>query len=129
MAEPLADAPTENLHAIEGLRRLLHDGRTDEARGLLEELRARGMQNPELERWGRILRPPRAHLLGEARSSTHVAENGAWLRENGAKYFGQWVALRKGQLLAANASPTELYRELERRGELADALFVKLAAG
>jgi hypothetical protein len=117
----------ESTRALDDLRRLLQQGRLDEARGLLADLHARNvLESRALEHWTRVLRPPRAYVGGPGKGGAFVAENGAWLRENNEKYTGQWVALRKGVLLGANPSHAELYRELERRNELSGALFFRL---
>jgi hypothetical protein len=126
---PAPSASVEGAFPIDELRRLLQSGSLDEARGLLESLRARSAPHPELDRWARLLRPPRARVGGEGRRSSYVAENAAWLRENSEAYHGQWVALDKGVLLGANPDRLELHRELERRGVLADALFFRLTPG
>lgn len=36
----------------------------------------------------------------------------AWVRQNGAAYVGQWVALRGGEFLGASRSFLELERQL-----------------
>lgn len=44
-------------------------------------------------------------------------------------YFGQWVALRDGELLGSHQEHAALHRELERRGELQGAVFVRITDG
>lgn len=60
--------------------------------------------------------------------SNAVLQEMAWLRAFGEKYRGQWVALRRDELLGSNPSRVELHRDLAQRGLLDEALLVWLDA-
>lgn len=136
MAEPL----TEEAHPASGtaadaagsiaeIRRLVHDGRLGEARELLAQVQGRGVEHPEVAKWANILAPPQCLPPSPPRSATSLRDNEAWLRTHAARYFGRWVALRAGELLGSDPDRVKLHRELQGKGELEGALFVRLVPG
>jgi hypothetical protein len=60
-----------------------------------------------------------------ARGRGDIRANTAWIREHGAPYRGQWVALRDGALVRANKNRSVLFDSLEQSGDL-DVLLVKI---
>ncbi len=66
----------------------------------------------ELQNAARILAPPRVVRTGVPPDQSLEA-NQAWLHAHAREYRGQWVALHKGRLVAASATPHELRSCLE----------------
>jgi hypothetical protein len=124
-----ANDNAESYRLIEAeLQAMMDAGDVAGARRRLAQLSPEERAHPRLARWARALEPPRVRI-GAPGSTPSLEKNAAWLRKHGADYFGQWVALREGELLGSNPDYRALNRELERRGELAGALFVRLAEG
>ena len=102
------------------VRDLLARGEVREARELVESTPA-----AELDGWRSLLRPPSA-TVRPAQGETGAMENARWLKEHAAEYAGQWIALKAGELLAADLSRAELTRKLRAEGRLAGAFLVCL---
>ncbi len=86
------------------------------------EFSARGASihssDSELQKCARVLAPPK--VIGRGLPARpDIKANGAWMKQHGHKYRGQWVAVRNGQLLGAAASLDDLVNEL---GETKDVL-------
>ena len=125
-------AAKDNADAIERieaeLRGLMQAGDVGGARRLLARLCPGEQAHPRLARWARALRPPEVRI-GAPGSTVTLERNAAWLREHAATYFGQWVALRDGELIGNHRDHVALHREIERRGELQGLLFVRIVDG
>jgi len=91
------------------------------ARNLATQGTARYPDDPELEKYARVLAPPRM-LPNSPRSNSGLRANRDWLMANGAKYRGQWVALRQGELLGVGDSLHALINEV---GSTDGILFTK----
>jgi hypothetical protein len=108
------------------LRSLLQAGCVAEARtriaGLSPELRA----HSTFARWLKALQPPQVRVVARA-STGSVEKNAAWLRSHADEHDGRWIALREGVLLGSHPNHVALHRELEQRGELHGAIFVRIA--
>jgi hypothetical protein len=104
----------------EQVRDLLACGEVREARELVESTPA-----VELDGWRSLLRPPSA-TVRPAQGEVDTMENYRWLKEYAAEYAGQWIALKAGELLAADLSRAELTRKLRVEGRLAGAFLVCL---
>lgn len=77
--------------------------------------------DPEVQKYARVLAPPKAVAGKKSPESGHKA-NREWLKEHGSEYSGQWVAVRDGELLGASKSLKEL---AERMGDTRDVLLTK----
>jgi hypothetical protein len=126
---PVSGTAGDASGSIAEIRRLVHDGRLEEARDRLAQLQTRGVQHPEIAKWASILEPPRCLPPSRPRNPENLRGNEAWLRAHAARYFGRWVALRGGELLGSDPDRVKLHRELQGMGELEGALFVRLAPG
>lgn len=104
----------------EQVRDLLARGEVREARELVKSTPA-----VELDGWRSLLRPPSA-TVRPAQGEMDTMENARWLKEHAAEYAGQWIALKAGELLAADLSRAELTRKLRAEGKLAGAFLVCL---
>lgn len=61
----------------------------------------------ELSKYSRVLAPPKT-IEKKNLPVLNQEANRQWLKENGARYYGQWVALRDGVLIGAAEKPVEL---------------------
>ena len=68
------------------------------ARNLAAQGATRYPDNVDLEKYARVLAPPRV-LRSDAPPQPGLRANRDWLMTHGSQYRGQWVALRQGQLL------------------------------
>ena len=109
------------------IRTLVEAGRVSEARRRLAELGDQGRAAPWLAAWEKALLPGRVQVLA-SHGPGGTEQSMEWLRAFGDKYRGQWVALRRDELLGSNPSRMDLHRDLAQRGLLDEALFVRLAA-
>jgi hypothetical protein len=109
------------------IRALVEAGRVAEARRRLATLREQGVVVPWLAAWEKALLPGRVRVLA-SQGPGGTEQSMAWLRAFGDKYRGQWVALRRDELLGNHPSRLELHRDIARRGLLDEALFVWLDA-
>jgi len=79
------------------------------------QLAAKGVawhpDHKELQKYARVLAPPRVVRSGLPPDPTLKA-NSDWLVANRARYSGQWVAIRNGELLGAAASADELTQQI-----------------
>jgi len=73
------------------------------ARNLATQGARRFPDHSKLEKFARILAPPRV-LRVPARPNAGIRANRDWLMAHGVQYRGQWVALHEGQLLAVGDS-------------------------
>ncbi|MDQ3815783.1 MAG: hypothetical protein M3347_17865 [Armatimonadota bacterium] len=85
------------------------------ARELAMQGAAQHPASQELQKMARVLAPPRVVQTCAPNDPAGVKANQEWLHTHAAAYRGQWVALRRGQLLGAAASLRELK---ERSGAL-----------
>ncbi len=72
-------------------------------------------EDGELRRMACVLAPPRVTRRGSAPNET-LKQNREWLEQHRAEYPSRWVAVRRGQFLAAASSLGELNAFLERVG-------------
>lgn len=106
---------SERLHA------LLTKGLVDQARELASRVGGS---------WRRALAPPNIRVASEPPSAGPGAfrANAEWLEANRDKpeYKGKWVALRAGEVLAADQSRVSLQKNLRRDGVERGALVVRM---
>ena len=98
---------------VRAVRLALAAGAHMMARILATEGHSLRPEHAELAKMARILAPPRV-LRDDLPPDPSVARNQTWMRSQGAKYKGQWVALSDGKLLAAAPSASELSTKLAR---------------
>jgi hypothetical protein len=67
--------------------------------------------NPEIQKYARVLAPPKA-ISRDLPPNPTLEANRSWLMTHGGEYRGQWIALRNGQLLGAAASLNELVKQV-----------------
>jgi hypothetical protein len=113
---PGADAAAERIHA------LVSAGDWRRARELLASLDEGTRAHPTLAAWARALAPPDVRVGGPG-SGAGAEEDLAWMRQHAAEYRGEWVALRRGQLVAHARDRTELGKTLRERNEPEGVLF------
>jgi hypothetical protein len=95
------------------IRDHVEKGRVPAARQLLEFALGQGLASPDLERWRRILAPPRV-VRGKASSSqTDRSREFAWLDAEGHAYRGKWVAIEGARLVATADTFKSLLVQLE----------------
>ncbi|MBK6847578.1 MAG: hypothetical protein IPG96_08605 [Proteobacteria bacterium] len=68
-------------------------------------------EDPALRRLASVLQPARVRAV-PARDSEGVVLAVAWLKREGARYRGRWVALQQGELRASAGSYRELIAEI-----------------
>lgn len=86
------------------------------ARRLSAEAHAILPDDALLAKYARILGPPKS-IVSAYYTKQNWEANRHWLKQNGANYRGQWVALDNGQFVGAASSPKLLTEEL---GELSN---------
>lgn len=95
---------------VASIRSELESGAVRKAWHLATEGAAKFPGHEELDRLSRLLAPPVV-----TRGSGNVPDMSKafqWLRENGARFRGQWVALSEEGLLAASSDYDELLRTI-----------------
>lgn len=108
---------------LEAVRLALSTGAHMAARHVAQLGARRFPQHAELKRYAQVLAPPRLVRRGlPARPDLYA--NREWMRQHANEYRRQWVALRKGQLLATAESFEALAGQFpERAGILLTRLF------
>lgn len=82
------------------------------ARNLSEQGAMLHTENDELQKYHRILSPPKV-IRKDLPPYPQAELNVRWLKENRATYQGQWVAIKEGILLASAPSARELVTKFE----------------
>ncbi len=70
-------------------------------------------QHPELKKMAHILSPPVVDNGNQA-SNTGWLANRQWLKAHWDEYYGQWVALKNGELLANSEKLDDLVQQVGR---------------
>jgi hypothetical protein len=101
---------SEQVTLVTVVRDLVEQERVAEARQMLESTPASILDDPAIRRLRRLLAPP-------AIRATSVRDGGrereyAWLRENGKRYRGNWVAITETGLVAAAPTLKQLREQL-----------------
>jgi hypothetical protein len=82
------------------------------------EVSARGATlypaDSELQKHARVLAPPKL-ISSSLPPDPDVEANHNWMKRHGKEFRGQWVAVRKGQLLGASATLDDLVGQLDDR--------------
>lgn len=92
------------------------------ARQLSTQGAERHPQHSELQKYARILAPPKV-TRSDLPPDPTLRTNRDWLKTHGDVFKGQWVALRDGQLLGSAASLKALAAQL---GDTTDILLTKV---
>jgi hypothetical protein len=117
----MSSPPLPNQESIEGLeqrlRSLLLEGRILDAQDLLATAGPDVPIHPKLRE---VLAPAQARK-SDVRDVDRSADF-AWLRANGARHLGQWVAVKDGCLAAAAPSLKQLRAQLNALPEITGPL-------
>ena len=105
---------------IDTVRALLADGKAGAARRTAAEGAARFPDDPWLRKADRIVNP--TQVVPKPADAPDRTREFAWLRENGARYRGSWVALLKDELLASGKKLDDVLQAIRRRGLESEAL-------
>jgi hypothetical protein len=108
---------------IQELRRVLHDqglGRTIE---FYKEVHARHGDAPELANWTRVLSPARAVVRKSDRPARDHTPSFEWIRAHASEYWGEWLALLDGRLIAHGKDSGDVLREARANSPEPDFLF------
>ena len=101
--------PPEDL--LRGVHLALRVGAFSFARELSTEGAGRYPHNPELQKYARVLAPPKV-VRSDLAPTPSVKANRNWLKEHVQSYKGRWVALRNGELKGVANSLDELVTQL-----------------
>ncbi|HZF11390.1 MAG TPA: DUF5678 domain-containing protein [Thermoanaerobaculia bacterium] len=93
------------------IRRLIEQERIAAARSLLKHALSQGSPTPDLLQWQEILAPARVRKSSQL--DRDRSPEFRWLKERGAAYSGQWVAVLGEELLAHADTLKELLIRLE----------------
>ncbi len=115
----IAPADESTLY-VPRIRALLHSADFRGARKLVAEAREYGSMEPELEKLEKLVAPP-TYKLTPARGFDRSAEI-QWLKEHGAEYRGQWVAVMGSELLGHASELRELMKHLRAEAPEVPAL-------
>jgi hypothetical protein len=107
---------------IEAIHAALRTGRFSEATRLSQEAAKCYPEDAEMQKYGRILAPPKVISYKLPPNNTVEADN-AWLKENYDKYRGKCVALRNGELLGVEDTLRDLVAKV---GKSKDILLTRL---
>ncbi|MBU1660544.1 MAG: hypothetical protein KKD28_03620 [Chloroflexi bacterium] len=91
------------------------------ARRLATEGAEKYPEHQELQKYARILAPPKI-IQSNLPPDPTLRESREWLKAHAYKYRGQWLALKNGELLGVAATLRELRNRVGRRD---DILFTK----
>lgn len=105
------------------IRRLVEEGNVSTARKKLSEIPVGASES--LDKWKRILAEPIVKQGGPA-SGHGIQANLLWLERHAASYKGQWVALKRGELLGSHEDSITLETMLEASDSLTGATFFKV---
>jgi hypothetical protein len=107
--------PDDEEEAINLLGQLLGEGAVEEARALVREAAQRWPDSPKVQKWARVLEPPKVRVLEPRRAIPRDKES-AWIRQHAHEYPGRWLALRGDQLIAADADVAKVLEIINSTG-------------
>ena len=108
---------------IDSLRRVLRGQSLGKTIEFYKEVRARHGDAPELAEWKRVLCPPRARIVKSDRPARDHTPSFEWIRAHAEEYWGEWLALLDGQLIAHGKDSGEVLREARANSPEPDFLF------
>jgi hypothetical protein len=115
-----APAPSSAEEFVEVIRSLLANGKAGVARRTAAEGAARFPDHAELRKTDEVINPTR--VVSRPADAPDRTQEFAWLRENGARYRGCWVALLADELLAYGQELEAVLQEVHTRGLESKAL-------
>jgi hypothetical protein len=123
MASQLAERPLEKTldEDVLELRRLLRLGYS-QACDYYQQVRARHGDVPELAYWARILAPQPA-VLKRGSPSRDPNDDVEWFKAHAREYWGQWLAVYDGQLIAHGTDSSAVLREARAKSPHPEFVF------
>src|SRR4051812_30816229 len=94
------------------LKRLIEEGRVEDARRLAPALAARWPQSASIQHFARVLEPPRAIPTPPLPPGRSFDRDVAWLRAHAREYPGCWIATFEDELIAADPSLKDVVRKV-----------------
>jgi hypothetical protein len=107
--------PQTEQEAAALIRQSVESDNAPEARLRANEFVARFPDSKELQHWARVLAPGKSYSLPRGVRYDHGADDD-WIRDNAAKYPGNWMALRGGVLLAIGPELSKVRRQVADLG-------------
>jgi hypothetical protein len=96
------------------------------ARELADKGRRVFPNDKRMEQWAIVLAPPK--IVGTRPASGDaigLEESHKWFQNNSAKYKGQWIAVRRGELLGVAPTLKALYDQIGHDKKTPDTIVVK----
>jgi Arc/MetJ-type ribon-helix-helix transcriptional regulator len=109
---PAEVAPRASDDYVRAISRALETGVPVLAENLAKEGAERYPEHAELQKYARVLAPPKV-MSRPASASATLKANNAWLRTYRHAYMGQWIALRDGELVQVADSFDALVEALD----------------
>ncbi len=106
---------TEQEH-VEAIQMALSAGAHRFAREVATMGYRRYPASEQLQKMDKILAPPRVTPIERRVNKDERQANRTWLKANATTYYGQWVALRHGKLLACGQSVADVKDCLDDTG-------------
>jgi hypothetical protein len=97
---------------IEEIVAALGFGAEKRAREITEQGLALYPDHEKLQKYRHFLRPARSRVVSGGRNAGDPRPSYEWIKRHSSEYRGQWVALYKGELMAASPSFEEARRAL-----------------
>jgi len=108
---------------IEGrVRRLVAEGRVQDARAMIGQATLRGLHSKALSEWREVLAPARVRLRKTAKQRPRDREQ-RWLSQHESEYSGQWVALNGEVLVAAGDDLRRVIEDVRGLPSAEDVIF------
>ncbi len=107
---------------VRAVKKALAEGAYLRARAVSAEGASKFPQDAQLARYALVLAPPRV-IRTEYAPDTTIAQDKNWIKQNGDRYRGKWIALRNGELLGATDTLQEL---IDALGKNRDILYTKI---
>ena len=105
------------------IQRLVEKGNISQARRELSAI-PMGTSRP-LDKWKRLLAEP-VIKQGQTASGQGMHSDLLWLEKHSRQYRGQWVALKRGQLIGSNQNRIILQEDLKKMGLLEGTTFANI---
>jgi hypothetical protein len=119
------ESPSSAEEYVELVRSLLANGEAGAARRVAAEGAARFPDHPWLEKTDRVINPKA--IIATSGGAPERTREFAWLRENSARYRGNWVALLGDRLLASGRELANVFQEIRSQGLESKALVHHIA--
>jgi len=114
MAQPLKKPEPDTRSYAERIRELVEHDYVGGARKLLAEALEKGERDEDLLKWQQVLAPAVSKISSNEELDSDPMPDVNWLRQHGREYYGQWVALLEGELLASSPSLDDVISHLEK---------------